>query len=98
MKAEISFDLVMTDDMGFVEGTFRLPHLDWQVFIFGPFPGVTTDPVITQGKWQSGVTGVHVKWPKSRMLNKTAVLQILSQVLGVTEWEEVRGPDSMQLR
>ena len=29
MRAEISYDLVMDDDMEFVEGTYRLPGGDW---------------------------------------------------------------------
>jgi hypothetical protein len=33
MRAEISYDLVMNDDMEFVEGTYRLPNEDWQVLI-----------------------------------------------------------------
>jgi hypothetical protein len=98
MHAEISFDLVMTDDMGFVEGTYRLNGRDWQVFIFGPFPGVEHEPQIVSGSWPSGITGVFVKWPKSQKLNKDVVLRVLSQQLGVTEWMEVRGPDSIQLR
>ena len=31
MHAEISYDLVMDDDMSFVEGTYRLLGGDWQV-------------------------------------------------------------------
>src|SRR5262245_47640183 len=31
--AEISYDLVMGEDMAFVEGTYRLPGGDWQVVI-----------------------------------------------------------------
>jgi hypothetical protein len=33
MRAEISYDLVMDDDMWFVDGTKRLPGRDWQVVI-----------------------------------------------------------------
>jgi hypothetical protein len=97
MHAEISYDLVMSDEMEFVEGTYRLPGRDWQVFIFGPDSSVTRPEVVT-GKWPSGVTGVFVKWPPSLKLNKDAALAILSAQLGVTEWSEIRGPDSIQLR
>lgn len=31
MKAEISFDLKMEDNMSFVEGTYRLEGGEWQV-------------------------------------------------------------------
>jgi hypothetical protein len=99
MRAEISFDHDMSDDMEFVEGTYRLPGLDWQVFIFGPGFSVDTPVVNTKGRWESGITGTHVRWPDSGWtLNKDVVLRILSEHLGVTEWDEVRGPDSIKLR
>ncbi len=98
MKAQISFDLVMKDNMPFVEGTFLLPDHDWQVFIFGPDSTVSEPEVNAKGRWESGVTGVFVKWPESLTLNKSEVLRILSEHLGVTEWQEVNGPDSIQLR
>ena len=99
MKAEISFDLVMTDDMEFVEGTYRLPGSKWQVFIFGPGYSGRKPVVNPAARWESGITGVHVQWPESgSKLNKDSVQSILSEALGVTEWEEVRGPDSMKLR
>jgi hypothetical protein len=98
MRAQISFDLVMEDNMDFVEGTYRLPERDWQVFIFGPDTEVTHPVVRTDGHWESGVTGVHVMWPWGAALNKGIALRLLSEQLGVTDWEEVRDPDSMQLR
>jgi hypothetical protein len=98
MRAEISYDLVMEDDMDFVEGTYRLPGREWQVFIFGPDASASRPEVSACGKWQSGVTGVFVKCPPALRLNKGVVLAILSEALGVTQWEEVRGPDSIQLR
>ena len=97
MHAEISYDLVMTDDMSFVEGTYRLPSRDWQVFIFGPDDSVEHPQIVT-AKWPSGVTGVFVQWPPAKRLNKDAVLAVLSAQLGVHDWSEVRGPDSIQLR
>jgi hypothetical protein len=33
MKAEITFDLVMCEDMDFVEGCYRLVGGAWEVFI-----------------------------------------------------------------
>ena len=97
MRAEISFDFVMQDDMSFVEGTYRLPAREWQVFIFGPDASVTA-PEPRRGKWPSGITGVFVKWPPALTLNKASVLETLSRELGVTEWIEMSGPDSIQLR
>ncbi len=34
VKAEITFDFVMTEDMPFVEGCYRMDDGDWQVFMF----------------------------------------------------------------
>jgi hypothetical protein len=96
MQAEISYDLFMEDDMSFVEGTYRLPGGDWQVCIFSRSD--VTEPQVTTGRWESGVTGLFVRFPKSVRLNRAAVEQVLSATLGVREWVVVRGPDSMQLR
>jgi hypothetical protein len=98
MEGEISFDLVMNDNMPFVEGTFRLPGQEWQVFIFGPDTTVVAPEVNPRARWESGVTGVFVKWPESLRLHKAVILQILSEHLGITKWNEVHGPDSMGLR
>jgi hypothetical protein len=99
MKAEISFDLVMHEDMGFVEGTYRLEGGVWQVFIFlRERPGIRNVGVTTNIVWESGVTGLNVIVADDAKLNKQVVLQTLSDVLGVSEWSEVRGPDSIMLR
>jgi hypothetical protein len=96
MQGEISYDLIMQDDMTFVEGSYRIGEGDWQVFI------IRKDPVekqeVTQGRWPSGVTGVFARVPLPVGLNKQAVERLMSELLGVLRWREVRGPDSMQLR
>jgi adenosylcobinamide amidohydrolase len=98
VKAEISFDFVMDEDMYFVEGTYRMDGGVWQVFIFA-HAGVTKDiGVRTNLVWESGVTGLNVIVANDAKLNKQVVLQTLSDVLGVTQWTEVRGPDSIMLR
>jgi hypothetical protein len=97
IPAEISFDLDMNENMPFVEGTFRLSGGQWQVFIFGPDSSVST-PLITTGKWASGVTGIFVKWPESLRLNKKSVVEVMSQHFVVTDWNEVHGPDSIKIR
>lgn len=48
--------------------------------------------------WASGATGVNVIVADDAKLNREIVLATLSEALGVTEWQEVHGPDSMQLR
>lgn len=96
MRGEISYDLVMEHDMGFVEGTYRLPGAEWQVFIVSR--GGVTEPQIKHGKWESGITGMSLRIPKAGRLDKKIVERLLGQALDVAEWTEVRGPDSMKLR
>jgi hypothetical protein len=97
MIAEISFDLVMEESMEFVEGTYRLPNFDWQVFIFIPWE-VKELKINTKARWESGVSGTTVHFPESEKINKTLVFKVLADALGVSEWKEVHGPDSMDLR
>ena len=96
MRAEISYDLVMNDDMQFVEGTFRLPGEQWQVVIVSRKD--VAEPLAELQVWDSGVRGVFVRFPRGRQLNAAAVELVLSAKLGVAEWVVVRGPDSMRLR
>jgi hypothetical protein len=96
MRAEISYDLVMDDDMPFVEGTYRLAGGDWQVVIVSRYDGAESQ-VVPQ-RWDSGVSGVVVWFPRAGRLNRESVERVLSAALGVSEWVQVRGPDSMQLR
>jgi hypothetical protein len=96
MKGEISYDLVMKDEMRFVEGTFRIDGGEWQVVIFGR--GSVQDFVVKQCTWDSGVSGIYVSVPPSALLNKEIVERILKNWSNVPHWIEVRGPDSMQLR
>jgi hypothetical protein len=96
MRAEISYDLIMDENMPFVEGTYRLDGAEWQVVIVSRCD--VSEPQVVPQRWQSGVSGVFIRFPRDGQLNREAVEQVLCGVLGVTEWFEVRGPDSMQLR
>jgi hypothetical protein len=98
MRAEISYDLVMNDDMSFVEGTYRLPGGEWQVVIVSAFDRDVSAPQVVPQQWESGVSGVYVRVPRTEQINAMTVERILSEALGVTAWERVRGPDSLQLR
>jgi hypothetical protein len=99
MKAEITFDLVMTEDMAFVEGCYRLAGGGvWQVFIFRRSNGLEEVGIKQNLTWRSGATGLNAILPNDAKIDKSVVLTVLSDTLGVTEWSEVRGPDSMQLR
>lgn len=96
MRAERSYDLVMCDDMQFVEGTFRLPGEDWQVVI-ASWQDVP-EPIAIPQVWGSGVKGILLSFPRGRGINATTVERELSAVVGISEWAVVRGPDSMGLR
>jgi hypothetical protein len=96
MKGEISYDLVMVEEMAFVEGTFRVADGDWQVLIFAHDP--VEQPEVTLGQWASGVKGIFVRLPLSTRLNRQVVEKLMSDQFGVEQWNEVCGPDSMQLR
>jgi hypothetical protein len=98
MEAEITFDLVMDDDMGFGEGCYRLPDGRCQVFILVRRPEENKVEVRKDLTWQSGVTGLNVFLPAAAALSKSLVLAVLSEVLEVSAWSEVRGPDSIMRR
>jgi hypothetical protein len=98
MKGEISFD-TNVDDNGQenIEGCYRICEEEWQVFYFTQwwdgYPRIVKNAVS-----ESGIGGVDVWFPKTQILNKSAVIKVLSDILGVDEWSEVRGPDSLQLK
>ena len=98
MRGEVTFDLIMGDDMPFVEGCYRLADGIWHVFMFRKSRGLEKVGTKRDLVWKSGVTGLNVILADDVLLNKSVVLQTLSSILDVTEWIEVRGPDSMQLR
>jgi hypothetical protein len=98
MRGEITFDLVMHADMYFVEGCYRLDDGVWHVLTCFRSGGYREVGVRLGVTCDSGVTGVNVIVADDAKLNRAIVLATLSEALGVTEWKEVRGPDSMQLR
>ena len=95
-SGEISYDLVMEDDMAFVEGSYRIGGCDWQVFNISK--RLIDEPSWKSGTWDSGVCGIVVLVPKRMPLNVESVERLLADILGVGEWERVKGPDSMRLR
>jgi hypothetical protein len=98
MKAEITFDLVMKESMDFVEGCYRLEGGAWQVFTFVRTQGLENVEVRKDLVWKSGVTGLSIFVGDDTALNKSTVIQMLADALAVTNWSEVQGPDSIQLR
>ncbi len=95
-RAEISYDLVMKDDMQFVEGAYRLPGAEWRVLIVSRCD--VPEPQVVAQVWESGAEGVLVRFPRGEALDKLTVERVLKAALGVSEWVQVRGPDSMRLR
>lgn len=96
MNGEISFDLVMESNMDFIEGTYRVDGGPWNVFIFKR-DGIET-PQIAPARWDSGVEGVLIRYPRTATLDKDTAQSILGTWLNVSTWFEVKGPDSMNLR
>lgn len=98
MNAEITWDLVMSEDMAFAEGCYRLEGKDWQVVVAYKAKGLHPVGILNGMKWPSGVTGMNIVLPSDGTINAPTLLQMMSEVLGVRDWREVAGPDSMQLR
>jgi hypothetical protein len=97
MTAELSFDCIYGDDQDHMEGCFRLPGRDWQVFYFTRRWDDKAE-IIPNAVWRSGITGVNVQHPKDQPLNQAAVIAVLSRALGVETWSIVLGPDSLTLK
>ena len=95
---KVTFDLVMDDEMSFIEGCYQLPGKSWEIFIFTKNKDLFIMNIDKDVIWDSGNTGVVVNLPQYVKLNKSSALKILSDILHVAAWSEVIGPDSMQLR
>jgi hypothetical protein len=76
----------------------RLEDGVWHVFTCFKSGGHHEVGVRTNVSWASGVTGVNIIVADDAKLNREIVLATLSEALGIMEWKEMRGPDSMQLR
>ncbi len=94
---EVSFDLIMEDDMDFVEGCYRLPGKNWQVFVFSK-RGDLDSPEHQFVSWASGVTGVTIQVPTLFNLDSRSVKKLLSTILNIRSWETIKGPDSIVIR
>jgi hypothetical protein len=98
MNAEIAWDLVMSEDMPFAEGCYRLNGGDWKVFTATKARPHRPAGVRIGVKWASGVTGVNIVLLEDAKINRASVMRVMSEVLDVEDWREVDGPDSMKLR
>lgn len=93
--AYISYDLVMESTMSFVEGAYGLHGHEWQAFTFVPSDVETF--TVEWVEWDN-CSGICIRIPRGTVLDKSIVEEVLSRTLGVDEWNEVSGPDSMALR
>ena len=101
-RPEISFDTVLEEDNGWVEGSYRLPGEFWKVVIFqkDDVPEFRCQPTNWQRptRWEREITGMVIRFPRTARMGRADLLQAMSKAVGFSEWVEVRGPDSMMLR
>ncbi|MGN6279469.1 MAG: hypothetical protein ACTHM8_12215 [Sphingomonas sp.] len=88
----------MSEDMAFAEGCYRLQGEDWQVITARKAKDINLIGIRNGMRWDSGVTGMNIVLPDNAKINATMLLEMMSKTLGVSDWVEVRGPDSMALR
>jgi len=88
----------MSEDMPSAEGCYRLEGGDWQVVIAFKTKGIHPVGVRNGLRWDSGVTGMNIVLWDDATINKSSLMRIMSEALGIDDWREVSGPDSMNLR
>lgn len=99
INADISFDTIQGDeeDGACFEGCYRVNSTEWKVFCFVRREGVQPE-VMTDATFSSGIKGIQVWHPPYRALNRRVVKKIMADILGVREWVETIGPDSLALK
>lgn len=88
----------MSEDMPFAEGCYRLAGGEWHVVTAIRARPDERAYIKTGVKWASGVTGINIVFPSDQKINKRSLIESLSEALGIEDWREVPGPDSMALR
>ncbi len=88
----------MSEDMSFVEGIYRIDNAEWRIFIFLRKSADISQASWENSTWESGTSGIVFRVPLTHRLDKFVAARLLSEAIGVDEWTEVLGPDSMQLR
>ena len=96
MKFEISYDIVMREEMDAVEGCYRLPAQFWQGFAF--FKQDVTELQHRFVTWESGLTGIEFDVPREANLNRKYVVRSMSEIFGADSWAEVHGPAGHTLK
>ena len=94
---QVSSDLVLDDDMGFFEGTFRIPNAFWGLVLVHKSADIQ-EQVINKYQWPNGLTTIEGDVPKNRPLNLDRIIEILKSFYSDSDWQLVNGPDSMILR
>lgn len=101
-RPEISFDLVLEEDNGWMEGSYRLPGEFWKVVVFqrDDLLKLRSQPTIWQRptKWERDIAGVVIRFPRTARIGRDDLLRAMAQVFGRSDWVQVDGPDSMMLR
>jgi len=95
-RFEISYDIVMAEEMDAVEGCYRLPAQFWQGFAFFQRDVIELRHVFVT--WESGLTGIVFDVPKESNLNREFVVRSMSKIFGSETWSEVRGPAGHTLK
>ena len=98
MNAEITWDLVMSEDMPFAEGCYRTDGGEWQVVTATKARPGCPASIRENVSWASGATGLNIVFPPDDKINASSLKRIMSEVLAVEDLYEVVGPDSMTLR
>lgn len=101
-RPEISFDTLLEEDNGWAEGTYRLPGELWKVVIFQkddvPDLRCESSNWPSPTRWEREGTGVVIRFPRTARMGRAELLQSLSLAVGLGDWVQVHGPDSMMLR
>jgi hypothetical protein len=99
-KGEVTFDIVVPEDgVTFVEGCYRINGGNWEVYFFRKENRWSGAPRIRRNAvFSSGITGLDGVVPDNWVLNKRTVMGMLAVALGVEEWTEVVGLDSLILK
>jgi hypothetical protein len=97
---EITFDVVVREEGArIVEGCYRIDGEDWKVFLLAKESDAFGSPCIkSDAVFESGISGIYGVVAADLVLNKQAVLRILTELVGVDTWTEVKGPNSLVLR
>jgi hypothetical protein len=97
-KCEISYDFILErdEDSIFIEGCYRLSDGVWRVLIVSKKN--IGEMIAKSSTWENGTEGLVIHVPKSSNLSKNSLERMLANLLDVTCFCEIQGPDSMDLR